>query len=90
MSKDAKYTVTAAGSIRLEYQESRRVRIMLTTEEHEELAEMVNVVKRHVAGSEGGAFYVNEFYDVLVPDGEGGACFWAGTYDGLLGFAMVT
>ena len=86
VSKDAKYTVTAAGSIRLEYQESRRVRIMLTTEEHEKLARRSMSSSVTSPGAKGGAFYINEFYDVLVPDGEGGACFWAGTYDGLLEF----
>lgn len=89
VSKDAKYTVTTAGSIRLEYQESRRVRFLLTTDGHPELAGMVNRVKQGLPdreGREGGAFYINEFFDVLVPDGRGGACFWAGTYDRLLEF----
>ncbi len=73
VSKDAKYTMTAGGSVRLEFQESQRVRILLTTDDHPELAEMVNAVKRHVnVGVEGGQFYINEFGDVLVPDGKGG------------------
>ena len=63
------------------------MRIMLTTEEHDESLRWCNAVKgRENAGREGGAFYINEFFDVLVPDGKGGACFWAGTYDGLLEF----
>jgi hypothetical protein len=87
VSKDAKYTVTAGGSIRLEFQESQRIRILLTTDEHSDLTEMVNEVKRVVnLGIEGGQFYINEFGDVLVPDGQGGPCFWAGHYDGLLEF----
>lgn len=86
VGKDAKYTVTATGSIRLEYQESRRVRYLLTTDEHPELAGMVNRVKQAISGQDGGAFYINEFFDVLVPDGKGGPCFWAGTYDDLLEF----
>lgn len=87
VSKDAKYTVTAGGSIRLEFQESQRVRILLTTADHPDVTAMVNEVKRYVNfGVEGGQFYINEFGDVLVPDGKGGPCFWAGHYDGLLEF----
>lgn len=81
VSKDAKYTVSVAGEIRLEFQQTRRVRIMLTTEDHPRLAEMVNAVKRELAGRDGGAFYINEFSDVLVPDGEGGPVYYAGNYD---------
>lgn len=90
VSKDAKYTATVGGAIRLEFQESRRVRILLTTEDHPKLTEMVNEVKRHVPGREGkdgGAFYINEYQDVLVPSGDGGACFWAGNYEGTLEFS---
>ncbi|GAA5207585.1 hypothetical protein [Microbacterium kyungheense] len=86
VSKDAKYSVTAGGAIRLEYRESARVRYLLTTELHPRLAEMVNDVKREVNGAEGGAFYINEFRYVLVPDGEGGPCFWAGQFDETLVF----
>ncbi|WP_121257777.1 hypothetical protein [Nocardioides ferulae] len=82
VSKDAKYTVTVGGAIRLEYQESQRVRWMLTSDDHPDLAEMVNVVKEQVNdGRRGGAFYINEFKHVLVPDGKGGSCYWAGRYD---------
>jgi hypothetical protein len=89
VSKDAKYTVTAGGAIRLEYQESRRVRYLLTTGDHERLAALVNEVKRRLPGRDGrdgGAFYINEFKAVLVPDGEGGSCFWAGNYEEVLLF----
>jgi hypothetical protein len=86
VSKDAKYSVTAGGAIRLEYRESARVRYLLTTELHPRLAEMVNDVKRTVNGADGGAFYINEFRYVLVPDGEGGPCFWAGQFDETLVF----
>jgi hypothetical protein len=85
-SKDAKYSVTLNREIRLEYQESRRVRWLLTTEDHPELVEMVNEVKRQLTGLDGGAFYINEFHHVLVPDGEGGPCYYAGSYSKLLVF----
>ena len=87
VSKDAKYTVTAGGQIRLEYQESARVRYLLTTDDHEELATMVNKIKAKLNdGREGGQFYINEFRCVLVPDGSGGPCLFAGHYDGTLEF----
>src|SRR4051794_29981099 len=50
VSRDAKYTVTAGGAIRLEYQESRRVRYLLTTEDHAALAHLVNEIKRQLPG----------------------------------------
>lgn len=87
VSKDAKYTVTAGGQIRLEYQESARVRYLLTTDDHEELADMVNSIKVKLNdGRPGGQFYINEFRCVLVPDGEGGSCVFAGHYDETLFF----
>jgi hypothetical protein len=86
VSRDAKYTVTATGAIRLEYQESRRVRVMLTTEDHPELVEMVNAIKNEINSREGGQFYINEFHHVLVPDGKGGSCYYAGFYDDVLEF----
>lgn len=86
VSKDAKYHVTATGEIRLEYQQNRRVRWLLTTGAHPALVDMVNEVKRGTVGYEGGAFYINEFGAVLVPDGAGGRCYWAGDYKEVLEF----
>ena len=51
VNRDAKYTVTAGGDIRLEYQESRRVRVMLTTSEHADLVDAITSGK-HVNESE--------------------------------------
>ena len=47
---------------------------------------MVNEVKNALSGRTGGAFYINEFKAVLVPDGEGGRCYYAGDYDEVLEF----
>ena len=81
VTKDAKYTVTAYGDVRLEYQESSRIRMMLTTSDHPDLVEMVNAIKNEInPGRDGGAFYINEFHHVLVPDGQGGKCYYAGNY----------
>src|SRR4051812_40916111 len=81
VSKDAKYSVTANGEIRLEFRESDRVRYLLTTDEHPQLVQLVNAVKQQIFGQIGGAFYINEYQQVLVPDGQGGACYVAGRYE---------
>lgn len=86
VNRDAKYSVTIDGHIKLEYRESQRVRYLLTSDEHPRLAKMVNDTKIALRGSGGGAFYLNEYCDVLVPDGEGGACYWAGNYETTLVF----
>lgn len=86
VSKDAKYSITAGGEIRLEFRESERVRYLLTTDEHPRLVAMVNAVKQSATGQNGGAFYINEYQHVLVPDGQGGGCYFAGTYDATLEF----
>jgi hypothetical protein len=86
VAKDAKYSVNTAGEVRLEYQESARVRFLLSTDRHPDLVEMVNAVKKELTGQAGGAFYINEFKAVLVPDGRGGRCYWAGDYQETLEF----
>lgn len=86
IGKDTKYSVTASGDIKLEYQQTSRVRWLLATGDHPALVAMVNSVKRELTGSEGGAFYINEFSAVLVPDGSGGCCYWAGDYRETLEF----
>ena len=47
---------------------------------------MVNAVKTELSGREGGAFYINEFSSVLVPDGAGQCSYWAGDYKETLEF----
>ncbi len=84
VSKDAKYSVvhSTAGSmeIRLVYRVSNRERELLTTDHHPELVEMVNSVKVSLHDAPGGAFYINEYRDVLVPDTMPGRCLYAGNY----------
>ena len=86
IGKDTKYSVTTAGEVKLEYQETSRVRWLLASGNHPELVAMVNAVKTALCGREGGAFYINEFSSVLVPDGAGGCCYWAGDYKETLEF----
>lgn len=86
VAKDAKYTVSALGEVRLTYRVNMREKELLTTSKHPALVEMVNVIKQGINGVPGGVFYINEFGDVLVPGHEAGICYWAGHYDRTLKF----
>jgi hypothetical protein len=87
VSKDAKYSIRTGENgmeVQLTYRVSDRERALLSTDRHEPLVDMVNAVKTDITGQPGGAFYINEFKDVLVPaDGE---CYFAGIYDPALEF----
>lgn len=90
VSKDAKYSVTAAGEIKLVYRATDRERWLLSTADHDKLAGMVDAVKMQVNGTRGGVFYINEFGDVLVPDPDMGAPYWAGHYGEVIEFTFET
>ena len=82
VARDAKYSVvsgTAVDQVRLIYRISSREHYLLTTGQHPLLVEMVNAAKIELNGQPRGVFYINEFCDVLIPDGEGGS-YWAGHY----------
>lgn len=86
-SKDAKYTVKREDgdwAVKLVFTLDRRERTLLATVDHDPLVEMVNLVKDEHSGQPGGAFYINEFRDVLVSSPDG--VMYAGNYDGLLEF----
>ena len=88
VNKDAKYSVVSGpggDEVRLVYRVNSRELFLLTTSHHPTLVDHVNEVKVAINGVPRGAFYINEFGDVLVPDGEGGA-YWAGNYDRTLEF----
>jgi hypothetical protein len=90
VNKDAKYSIVSGSDgyqVRLIVTLSAGVRELLTTDEHPELVEMVNEIKHQYNGAYGGAFYINEFLDVLVPtvDRE---CYFAGTYQKRLTFDL--
>lgn len=90
VSKDAKYSVISGPDgheVRLVYRLSSREKALLTTDGHPDLVDMVNDVKLEMNGAAGGAFYINEFYDVLVPTTKG-ECYFAGTYQRLLEFDL--
>ncbi|MSO38450.1 MAG: hypothetical protein EXQ69_09425 [Acidimicrobiia bacterium] len=89
VSKDAKYSVVHGPDgmeIRLIFQVNRGERAILTTDKHEELVNMVNAVKTEVQASLGGAFYINEYFDVVVPAGDGQ--YFAGCYNQILRFEL--
>jgi hypothetical protein len=66
--------------IRLVYRVSDRERELLTTDNHDDLVEKINNVKLELTSTPGGAFYINEYRDVLVPDTINGGCVYAGNY----------
>jgi hypothetical protein len=88
VSKDAKYTVTASGEVRLTYRIDARTKELLTTGAHPQLVEMVNAVKNKMGRQSGGVFYINEFSIVIVPGKPPAPCVRAGFYDGLLEFQL--
>ena len=88
IGKDAKYSMSAAGEVRLTYHIDSRTRDLLTTDGHPTLAKMVNAAKKELSGSPGGAFYINEFSHVLVPGKTSGTCHCVGYYDGVLEFEL--
>ena len=89
--KDGKYTVRRARSggyeIQVVVRLNDRDRVLLTNSSHPDLVDMVNEAKFELTGEYGGAFYLNEFKAVLVPDSEGeGTSYFVGTYDPPLDF----
>src|SRR5690554_2311107 len=70
VNKDAKYSVKhEAGNyvVGIYYKTNDGEIWYPISEDHSELVEMVNEVKIHFTGSPGGAFYINEYRQVLVP-----------------------
>jgi hypothetical protein len=88
--RDAKYRLVTGPSggmvVELLFTVAEGERELLTTEHHDELVEKVNRVKIEVSGQPGGTFYINEYFDVLVPSQSGSGCFYAGNYERLLQF----
>jgi hypothetical protein len=87
VSKDAKYSVVERSGgyeIRLIYRLSAGEKALVTTAKHPALVKMVNEVKEEYVGTRGGAFYINEFGQVLVPASSQYYC--AGTYRRYLQF----
>lgn len=89
VNKDAKYSVVHGDDgmqVRLLFQLNHKEKAILTTDRHDDLVEMVNAVKQADGSAPGGAFYINEFFDVLVPTQSG--CYFAGSYERVLEFDL--
>lgn len=91
VAKDAKYTVRSSGDgvykVSLLYRVNSGDEYLLATNEHEELVNMVNAIKRATSGSDGGAFYINEYHHVLVPT-QDRKVYFAGEYSTYVEFVF--
>ena len=88
VSKDAKYHVKLKGDphISIPYEAKEGERWMLSTKEHPELVEMVCRVRAELGEDPGGAFYLNEYKQVIVPDRRERIYYLAGVYSEPLRF----
>lgn len=83
VSRDAKYSVRRQGEemvVGVLYRAPDGELWYPTTDTHRELVEMVNDIKRVINEAPGGAFYINEHHQVLVPAGPEGQYYCAGEY----------
>lgn len=88
VARDAKYSVRSIKDkkifgIGVEYLAEGDERWHPCIDTHPELVEMVNAVKLELAGVPGGAFYINEYRQVIVPVKEASTSvyYYAGVYD---------
>ena len=84
--RDAKYGVRrhkGRMAVCLLYRTDFREEWSLSTDEHTELVDMVNRVKMEATSSPAGAFYINEYRQVIVPaaDVDASIYYYAGEYD---------
>lgn len=88
VKKAAKYHIKYSDGdwvVQLQYVLNKTERALLTTDDHPDLVAMVNEVKEETNGVPGGAFYINEYSQVVVPS-TAGDYFLAGCYERLLEF----
>src|SRR5262245_28133201 len=91
VSKDAKYSIGRRKGrvlVGLTYETADDEIWHPTTDAHSRLVEMVSDVKTTYGTSPYGPFYVNEYKHVIVPVGEDGVYYYAGTYAEPLRFKM--
>ena len=92
VARDAKYSLRRKGmqwAIRLEYRIENHEKLLLSTEDHPKLVSMVQAVQEDSRGQPGGAFYINEYSQVIVPSGTEGEYYLAGEYASPLKFEPV-
>lgn len=83
VSRDAKYAlrwVDGEMRVSLVYRADNDEEWLAATNEHPDLVEMVNGVKKDAHGPGGGPFYINEFHQVIVPAGASTSYWLAGEY----------
>jgi len=82
VSKDAKYHIKLQGGpkVGIPFEANEMEMWMLTTKEHPELVEMVNKVRIDLNEDPGGAFYINEYQQVIIPDRTDKIYYLAGIY----------
>ena len=90
VSDDAKYHIKASkgGHIEIPYEFDESDQWLLATKSHPELVAMVNQVRLELNETPGGAFYINEYKQVLVPDRKEKIYYLAGTYSEPLRFTF--
>lgn len=89
VKKDAKYHIRVEGNeyvVGITYTTDSGEYWTPTTTEHPELVAMVNRIKDEFNAQKGGAFYINEYRQVIVPTTEGYFC--AGEYHKILTFTL--
>jgi Phospholipase D-like domain at C-terminus of MIT len=83
ITKQSKYTIKHHNghyvvSVMIETPDG--IRMYPATRDHEQLVAMINAIKEEVAGIKGGAFYINEHGQVIVPAGNPVKYYYAGEY----------
>lgn len=89
VARDAKYSLRHHGTqwvVRLDYRIDNNERLLLSTQEHPGLVGIVRDVQEESRGQPGGAFYINEYLQVIVPSGLEGQYYLAGEYSDPLEF----
>lgn len=94
VAKDAKYSIrTDAGAgghrrpvVTLVYRAAEDERWYAATDAHPKLVNMVNAVKTGLGLPPNGAFYINEYKQVIVPTAHSDAYYYAGQYEPPLRF----
>ncbi len=92
VARDAKYRTRSSGSseggsvVALVYRASEDERWYPTTEDHPKLCKMVNGVKLSLDLPPNGAFYINEYQQVIVPSVQSDRYHYAGQYEDALEF----
>jgi hypothetical protein len=87
--RDAKYSLRRQDTRwvpHLEYRIGNNERVLLSTIDHPGLVLMVQSVQEETRGQPGGAFYINEYSQVIVPSGAEGQYYLAGEYSDPLEF----